>query len=146
MANLVLTAASVVPSSRAVRIPGIAGAAVTAGQTGYEDTADLDDFGRPKFKLYSANSSSPAAQTAGLRGVFASSAAAGQPVDLVLSDPDFTHGLAAVTKGDIIIASNTAGALAPAADLASGWRPAVVMIATSATKAVLAIAQNTTAK
>lgn len=146
MADLVLTAANVSPSSLAVMIAGIAGVAITAGQTVYEDTADLDAFSRPKFKLYDANASTPTAILTGVRGVAANTAGIGQPIDVVLSDPAFTHGLAAVTKGDVIVASATAGGLAPVADVASGWRPAVVMIATSATVAVLAIAQNTTAK
>lgn len=146
MANLTLTPGSVFPSAQAVIIWGLAGVAVTAGQSGYEDNADLDTGNKPKLKLYSANSASPVAQANGVRGIFVNTAGVGQPAGLCISDPAFTHGLAAVTKGDVIIASNTAGALAPVADLAAGWRPAVMLIATSATVAVLAIAQNTTAK
>lgn len=146
MADLVLTAASVVPSAYAVILSGTAGAAITAGQTIFEDTADLDANGRPKIKLYDANASAPTAITNGVRGIALNNAATGQPVDYAISDPDFTHGLAGVTKGDVIVASATAGGLAPVADLASGWRPAVMLIATSSTKAVLQIAQNITAK
>jgi hypothetical protein len=146
MANLTLTPASVSPSALAVIISGIAGIGITAGQTVYEDTLDLDAQQRPKIKLYSANTGSPASMTAGVRGIAANTAGVGQPVDVVLSDPAFTHGLAAVTKGDVLVAAAVAGAIAPVADVVVGWRPAVVMIATSATVAVLSIAQNTTAK
>jgi len=146
MANYVQTASSVLPSGSAVIIYGTAGAAIAAGQPVYEDTADLDAANKPKLKPYSANSASPAAQTSGPRGLAANSAATGQPVGIVLSDPDFTHGLTGAVKGDVIIAASTAGSLAPVADLASGWRPAVMAIATSATKAVVGLFQNTTAK
>jgi hypothetical protein len=120
--------------------------AIAAGQPVYEDTAALDSIGRPKFKLYDANATTPTAITSGVRGIAANSAGTNQPVSVVIYDPAFTHGLAGVTKGDVLIASATAGGIAPVADLASGWRPAVVLIATSATVAVLQIAQNTTAK
>lgn len=146
MADLTLTSANVSPSSNAVMISGIAAVAIGAGQTVYEDTASLDSLGRPEFKLYDANASTPTAITSGIRGIAANSAGIDQPLNVVISDPAFTHGLTGVTKGDVLIASATAGAIAPVADLASGWRPAVVMIATSATVAVMQIAQNTTAK
>jgi hypothetical protein len=146
MADLTLTAANVQPSSLAVIISGLAAVAITAGQTVYEDTADLDAFSRPKFKLYDANLVTPAAILNGVRGVAANTAGINQPIDVVLSDPAFTHGLATVARGDVIVASATAGGLAPVADVVTGWRPAVVMIATSATVAVLGIVQNTTAK
>ena len=146
MADFTLTSANVSPSDNAIIISGLAAAAVAAGQTVYEDTATLDSIGRPKFRLYDANASSPTAITAGVRGIAANTAGVNQPLDVVISDPAFTHGLTGVTKGDVMIASATAGGIAPVADLASGMRPAVVLIATSATVAVLQIAQNTTAK
>jgi len=149
MADLTLTAANVQPSSYAVTLSGLAAVAITAGQTVYEDTADLDANGRAKIKLYDANASSPTAITSGVRGIAANSAGINQPVSVVIYDPAFTHGLTGsppLVKGDILIASGTPGAIAPVADLASGMRPAVVLIATSATVAVLQIAQNTTAK
>ena len=146
MADLTLTSANVAPSDNAVTISGIAAVAIAAGQPVYEDTAALDSIGRPKFKLYDANATTPTAITSGVRGIAANSAGTNQPVSVVIYDPAFTHGLAGVTKGDVLIASATAGGIAPVADLASGWRPAVVLIATSATVAVLQIAQNTTAK
>ena len=145
MADLVLTPANVSASALAVRISGIAGVAITAGQTVYEDVVDLDAFSRPKIKLYDANAAITTAMLGSVRGVAENTAGVGQPVSVVISDPSFTHGLAGVTKGDVLIASATAGGIAPVADLASGWRPAVVMIATSATVAVLGIVQNTTA-
>jgi len=146
MADLTLTSANVAPSDNAVIISGIAAAAIAAGQTVYEDTSTLDSIGRPKFRLYDANASTPTVMLSGLCGIAANTAGINQPLDVAISDPAFVHGLSVVTKGDILIASATPGAIAPVADLASGWRPAVVLIATSVTAGVLAIAQNTTAK
>ncbi len=146
MADLVLTPANVAASALAVRISGFAGAAITAGQTVYEDVVDLDAFSRPKFKLYDANAAITTAMLGSVRGIAENTAGVGQALSVVIADPAFTHGLTGVTKGDVLIASATAGGIAPVADLASGWRPAVVMIATSATVAVLGVVQNTTAK
>lgn len=146
MANLALTSASVLQSSAAIVLNGIGGVAFAAGQPAYRDTTDLDGSGMAKWKIYDADAVTPAPILNGCQGVFANSGAAGQPCTVVISDPAFTHGLAAVTKGDIIIASATAGALAPAADLAAGMRPCVVMFAISATQATIAIAQSLTAK
>jgi hypothetical protein len=146
MADLTLTSANVAPSDNAIIITGLAAAAIAAGQTVYEDTATLDSIGRPKFRLYDANASTPTAIVFGLCGIAANTAGINQPLDVAISDPAFVHGLTGVTKGDVLIASATPGSIAPVADLASGWRPAVVLIATSVTAGVLAIAQNTTAK
>jgi hypothetical protein len=147
MADLTLTSANVAPSDNAIIITGLAAAAIAAGQTVYEDTATLDSIGRPKFRLYDANASTPTAIVFGVCGIAANTAGINQPLDVAISDPAFVHGLTGVTKGDILIASaTTPGSIAPAADLAAGWRPAVVLIATSVTAGVLAIAQNTTAK
>ncbi len=134
MADLVLTPASVLASSQSTQFMGTLGGTVTAGQPVYQDPADLDARGRGKWKLADANAASPApAATA----VALSGGASGQPATLCSADPDYTHGLAGVTAGAVIVISGTAGAFAPVADLASGMTPTVAMIATSATKAVL---------
>ena len=50
----------------------------------------------------------------------------------------FTHGLATVaTTAPHIVLSATPRGLAPVADLTTGWMPNVLMIAISATPAVL---------
>lgn len=136
MADYSLTAASVVPSSRATLVYGTFGATVTAGQAVYRDTADTDAKGQGKFKLADANSATAAAQT--IFGIAVNGGASGQPATVCVADPDFTHGLATVaTTAPVIVLSATAGGLAPVADLTTGMMPNVVMIATSATKAVL---------
>lgn len=143
MANYTLTAASVKHSTSAGFTTYTAGETMTAGQPLYADSTALDDTGKPKAKLADANAS---ASTALVIGVSANGASDGQPVRVVSSDPDFTHGLATVTAGDIIIVSATAGALAPSSDMATGMYPSIVMIATSATKATVSMLSGTTAK
>ena len=135
MADYSLTSASVAFSSAAVFIPVTLGATIAgAGQTLYRDTADLDSKGNGKVKLFDANAASPAFV---LAGISTGAGVAGQPGWMCVSDPVYTHGLAAVTKGDLIIGSATAGGLAPSGDLASGWYGNVVMAAISSTTAVL---------
>jgi hypothetical protein len=137
MADYTLTPANVLASTQATTIFGTAGAALTAGQPLYQDTADLDASGRGKWKLADANGASATIKT--MAGVALHAAASGQPVRIALGDPDYTHGLTTVAAGDIVILSATAGAFAPAADLATGMRANVALVATSATKGVLRI-------
>jgi len=143
MADYTLTSSSVLASSSARKTTYTLGSAVAAGQPVYFDAADLDSASRPKAKLADANAS---ATTAAIQGVAASSGASGQPVLIVTEDTDYTHGLAGVLTGDIIILSSTAGGLAPASDMASTMYPAVVMIAISATKARLVLGYGTAPK
>lgn len=135
MADYSLTAANVAASAQATIVTGTLGATVTAGQAVYQDTADLDSLGRGKWKLADANGTG-IARTVG--GIALSGGASGQPCAICLQDPDFTHGLGSVaTTAPVIVLSATPGGLAPVADLTTGWMPNVVMIAKSATKAVL---------
>ena len=143
MADLTLTSSSVLASTGARRTLHTAGATIAAGQPCYLDSADLDSNNKPKAKLADANAS---AATAAVEGIAINSASAGQPIYLVSEDDDFTHGLATVAAGDVVVLSANAGGLAPVADIASGWRPVVLMVPTSATKAVLSIVAGTAAK
>lgn len=137
MAALTRTAANVKPSSRAKYLPQyLTGAAIEAGQPVYLDANFL-------WQLSDANAASPANRVDGIAPV---NAAAGQPLSPVYEDPDFTHGLATVAAGDVVIPGDTAGALHPVGDAASGWYVTVVMIAISATKAVLKIVAAGVAK
>ncbi len=145
MADYSLTSSAALASSTATLVQYTAGATLAGGQPVYSDSTDLDSQFRQrgKAKLADANAS---AATSVIVGIAASSASSGQPVFVITADTDYTHGLTGVTAGDIIILSATAGGLAPAADLATGMYPNVVMIATSATKAKLVLANGTAAK
>lgn len=143
MADYTLTSSSVAPSSSAKKFLYTAGATIGAGQPCYLDNADLDANSRPKAKLADANAS---ATTAAVRGIAANSASAGQPIYLITEDDDYTHGLASPAVGDVVVLSATAGGLAPASDVASGWRPVVLMVPISSTKAIVRIVAGTVAK
>lgn len=137
MADKSLTAASVVPSAAASLIKQYNfGATITAGQVVYLD-ANLT------WQLADANASATAAAFV---GIAVNGGAAGQPAIVATADPAFTHGLAAVAAGDILILSANPGAIAPSADAASGWFVGVIGVAISATQMVLGNLRATVAK
>lgn len=128
MTDISVTAANVVASNAAVRKRGIAGATITAGQTLYADSA-------ASYVLKLADNDASAA-TAVIVGIALNGAAAGQPVEYVVEDPDFTPG-ATVAAGTIYVASSTAGGIAPAADLGQGDYCTVLFVGKSTSKAVM---------
>lgn len=134
MADVTITAANVIPSANAVYQDGTAGATITAGQVVYRDSTD------GKYKLADANAS-PA--TANAVGIAAHGASNGQPLRVVIYDPDFTVG-GTVAKG-VYVLSGTAGGIAPVADIVSGWYPVVVGVATSTTKMIVDLVRGTAA-
>lgn len=123
MANLTITAASIIPGSGAKNIPGIAGATVTAGQVAAKDPAT------GKYVLADSNHA-----TAALRrpaGVFLNGAADGQPVTIHTDGP-LAFG-AILTAGTDYWLSDTAGAICPRADVGSGELAVLLGLATSTT-------------
>lgn len=134
MAVLVQTAANVKPSAGAIRlIPRPAGAAIAAGQPVYLDANGLYQLADSDVALGAADTYAVAGNTAGV----------GQLVDPVIEDPAFTHGLTGVTAGDTIWSFTTAGTYTKTVgDLAAGVFTTVVMVAFSATQAVLRITRS----
>lgn len=122
MADLTITAASVVAGTSAKVASRTAGASVTAGQVVYLDSADR------KFKLADCDSATVAARTPA--GIALHAAANGQPLD-VLTEGPITIG-ATLTPGVAYYLSGTAGGICPVADLGSGDYPTIIGIATSA--------------
>lgn len=137
-ADLSITAANVVPGARAKFVGGntLAGATITAGQLLYLDST------AGTFKLADANAS---ATTANVVGYAANSASAGQYIGVVMEDDDFTPGGTLSMTTGLYVLSATAGGIAPSADLATGYYPAVVMIAKSTTKAIFKITRGSAA-
>lgn len=133
MSDLVITAANVLASAKAKRRQIVAGATITAGQTVYEDTADSS-----KGKLADNDAS---AATTKVAGIALHGASAGQPLELVEDDPEFTPG-GTLTVGTIYVLSGTAGGIAPAADLASGDYPVILFVAYSASQGNLKIVRG----
>lgn len=125
MADISVTAASVSAGSDAVLRQRTAGAAITQGQVTYRtgNTANLAD--------------ADVAGTATVDGIAVTSAASGQPV-LIMTEGTLTLN-AALTKGQVYVASTTAGGIAPYSDLASGDYVSLLGVATSTTTLVINI-------
>lgn len=128
MADITITAASVVKGADARTLTLVAGAAITAGQVVYKDAADND-----KVKLADADSA-----TAAIRvpfGVALNGAAAGQPVT-VQTDGLITIG-GTVAPGVVYLLSDNAGGIMPAADQEAGDYTSIIGVGASATEITL---------
>ena len=125
MADLTITATSVLKGTGATTETLIAGAAITAGQTVYKDASDSN-----KAKLFDADSATAAARV--LHGIALNGAASGQPV-VVLTQGPITIG-ATVAVGVAYYASDTPGGICPFADLESGDYPTIIGIGISTTQ------------
>lgn len=123
MADLTITATSVVAGSGAKTIDGTAGAAITAGQSVYLDSAT------DTYKLADCDSATAAVRSPA--GIALNGAASGQPLRVHKSGP-VTIG-ATLTAGVAYYLSATPGGICPVADLASGDYPVILGIATSTT-------------
>lgn len=131
MADLTITATSVVPGNSAKTETGVAGAAVTAGQVVYLDSADN------KFKLADTDSATVAARSP--YGIALHAASASQPLTVQTSG-SITIG-AAVTAGVFYYLSGTPGGICPVADVAAGDYPCIIGVATSASLLKVAIVE-----
>lgn len=129
MADLSITAASVLPGANAVIAQGRAGEAVTAGKVAYLDPTVK------KWKLADSNSATAAAKVAG--GIVLNGAALDQPV-AIQTGGDITIG-AALTAGAPLYLSETPGGIQPAADLATGENVCLLGLAKSTTVLALNI-------
>lgn len=127
MADLTITAASVLAGSNATVLHGIAGVAITAGQA-------LSRASTGNYALCDNNAAAPANS---LVGIALNGAAAGQPVAVQVAG-DITIG-ATVSKGAAYYAGDTPGGICPFADLASGEGICLVGVAKSTTEIALAI-------
>lgn len=130
MADLSITPASVVPGSHAKLVPGTSGGTLTAGAAAYYDTTTST------WKLADSDSSTATAGSAGI-GIAMNGASAGQPVVINLEDDDLTVGATVSMSAPVYILSDTAGGIAPIADIDTGDYPVVLMVAKSTTKAIL---------
>lgn len=123
MANLTITAASVVAGVNASVEAGAAGEAVTAGQPVYKSSATK------KWMLADSNSATAEARHA--TGVALNSASLNQPLD-VQKGGDITIG-ATLVPGTAYYLSDTPGAICPLADIGSGEYVCLLGLARSAT-------------
>lgn len=123
MADLTITATSVVPGSGATVVEGIAGASITAGQVLYLDSSTST------YKLADCNSATAAVRSP--VGIALNGAASGQTVGVLTKGP-ITIG-ATVAAGVTYFLSGTAGGIRPAADNTTGDYVTILGIGTSTT-------------
>lgn len=134
MAAISITASGVLPSAAATIQQGIAGAAITQGQTLYVDTANSN-----VLKLGDSDAS---ALTATIAGIAITAASTGQKVLYVTKDPAFTLG-ATILSGDDLWASPTAGGITKTqADLVATNYKVHLGVMTSTTTANINITQG----
>jgi hypothetical protein len=132
MADITITAGSVLAGTNASIRPAIAGATITAGQPVYLD-ATVSNQAKPARA--NADTTSRAV------GIALNGASSGQPVDYVTKDDDFTIG-GTTTAGIILtVSAGTAGGIAPSADMASGNFVTLLGVMKSATKAKIDVAE-----
>ena len=134
MADISVTAGSVIAASGAPKEQGTAGETITAGQVVYKDASDSD-----KFKLIDHEDAAKDA----IYGVALNGASNGQPL-FVHTAGDLNPG-ATVIVGEIYCASgsvgtgNNAGGIMPEGDLASGDFVSVLGIGTTSSNIAVAI-------
>lgn len=137
MADVSVTAASVIASSGAIIKRGVGGtAAMTAGMAVYRDAADSN---RLKPGVVTALASSQ------IVGILLCGGGIGQPLLYAESDDDFTPGFT-MTVGITYVLGGASGTIAPSADVGSGEFPVVLLVPKSTTKAKLKILAGTVAQ
>lgn len=116
MADLTITATSVVADNTATIVRGTAGAAITAGQVVYLDPTT------GKYNLADTDSATAAVRQA--HGVALNGAALNQPISVCTAGP-VTIG-ATIEAGTAYYLSGTPGGICPVADVAAGDYPLIV--------------------
>jgi len=134
MADLTITAASVVAGSNSTQEWGVAGATITAGSTVYYDTTTS------KWKLADANDASLPVRMSSKGGIALTGSSDGQPI-CVLRAGDVVIG-ATLTAGTAYYLSGTAGKICPLADVTTGMSVVLLGIASSTTNLKVAIAYS----
>ena len=113
MADYTVVAADVLAQSPSVVKDGIAGVALTAGQSIYEESAT------GTMKLADANGATSEIRTC--KGIALHAAAAGQPIKYATEgNVRLTPGAAVGGAGATVILSATPGGIAPSTDIATG--------------------------
>lgn len=127
MADLTITAASVVAATGAAVTNGMAGATITAGQAVYLNATTK------KWELADSNGTPAAARKAG--GIALNGASLNQPV-AVATAGDVTIG-ATLTAGTAYYLSDTPGGICPVADVGTGEN--VCLLGMAKSTSVLAV-------
>lgn len=129
MADLVITAASVVAGSNATKEAGNAGEAITAGKAVYKSSTTK------KWML--ADSNSATAEARKPRGIALNGASLDQPL-VVQTGGDITLGATIVAGTDYYL-SDTPGGICPRADIGTGEYVVLIGLAKSTTVLTIGI-------
>ncbi len=130
MADLSITPAQVIKGSNAVVKSGIAGENITAGEPLYIDTDNAN-----VLKLAGSNGTALIGTVA---GIALHGADTSQPIDYQSAGSITLGDGAAMTVGEIYLASNTLGGIAPEADVSTSL-DYVSMLGVATTTAVLSL-------
>jgi len=123
MADLSITAGSVVPSALAVKLNGKAGAAVNGGQTVFLDTATAT------YKLADGND----ATKLPVAGIAGNTAGIGQNLQVITSDPNLAIGTHSLGLGIPHFQSATPGMLCPLADISTANQTTCLFVTNTTT-------------
>jgi hypothetical protein len=134
MSDISVTASSVIKGTGATLQTGVAGEAITAGQTLYIDTANGN-----VLKLCDVDLSALASTCA---GIALHAAATGQPITYQ-NGGNITFN-AVLVAGKVYVATATAGGIALVADLTTNWRTSILGYATSTTSMTLTLINTLT--
>lgn len=112
MADISITAASLIPSANATIIRGTAGATLARGNVVYKNTSNVW-----------VKAKADASGTYAGQGIALVDSASGQPTLILTKDPALAIG-ATVTEGvQLAVSAANAGAIAPSTDISSGsWK------------------------
>jgi len=127
MADLSVTAASVLKASDAVVKYGVCGAAITQGKPVYLDSTGL-------WQLADANLSAAAAGSAGNVGIALNTTTAINQDISVLVGGSWNPGATVAVGTTYIVSATNTGAIAPDADAVSGWYKTILGVAVTASK------------
>lgn len=136
MAELSITAASVLAASGSETTNGTSGATLTAGMAVYRDANN-------RYQKSLANAVGAAAD---VDGIVLNGASNGQPVQIVRTGANLNLGATLTVGQTYVVSNNTAGAIMPVSDLASTHVPIILGIANAANNIKLSFVIGTVAK
>lgn len=128
-ADLPITASAVVPSNQAQKANGVAGATIAAGETVFLQASDN------KYYLADGNDTNKMP----VHGIAANSASAGQPITILVSDPNLTIGTHGQDLGTPFFQSANAGKVCPLEDVTTGNQTTAIFITKTTTTVVFSL-------
>ena len=135
-ADYTITAASVVAGENSKTADLIAGETIAAGKIVFKDVTDSNSA-----KLANATNATKSVAY----GIAMNGAADGQPVKVSYEDLALVI-VGGFAVGDVIVLSSTDGGIAHATNVAQGWYPVVLGVATATNQLTFKVTRGTTVK